>query len=1052
MSQFGAGKPGGWGRPPAGGGQVPGFPTMNVGGFPMMGVPMGMVNQAAFSQPNMMGMQGIMGAVPQQQLQQPPQQLPTQAVRAPPAQPANGLAVPQGAKNRTFVGTVTKMLDNYGFVDDDVFFQHSVIRGAHPRVNDKVMVEANYNPGMPFKWNAFRIQLLNATPAPQEMPAPAARQPPSRTVEQSRWGPGSGNDRSSNGRGVSPARMRRETPPPRRASPRRISPKRDPPSSRPSRRSPRRSPPPVRRSSPARPERSERKRERSPGSGSVAPSVRRDSASPPRRRARIIPRYECKAQKQVLLSDVVSGATLRSRYSKMYLPSDFVDMSFDWSSRIPLEMSIDFTNPIQFHVFHKDVDFPLGPGEEEAILEPDDADHRHQVKVLLLSHAGKSEILKKAYCLMPDGSSDDHQEPQSVFKNISFLVGSRGKELMGIGGSWSPSLDGADPTSPATLIRTAVRTTKALTGIDLSIVPQWYSMVQVRYYRSDKDRVDRVHLLWPDTQLLTPSDDSWDALQASLSEQLQTKIVALDALNVVEPPVDSTAAEKTGDDEKPEASHWSKLDTKAMKVAELRLELEARSLETKGIKTLLVQRLQAALDAEKQNDGSNDSLNDVVMKEESETEKPEEITEQVQKTEAELKKEAEELQKKNEKIEKEKKEKKDSLERHFAMPKDKKIFVYPSKTAKQGKFDCKVISLNSMLEYRSEDNKESQFEVSLFAEAFREMVERLSAFGIYTALSVSADKEEEKKRRDDARGKAPVEKKEEDKEDKKEETKPEKIDLKSIVSNRNVFESFAYFDQNLCGYIMEKDIEEILFNGEFGLSRGQIQRLSKKLSSRDKINYRHLTDVLVDSDGIVKFTPGQADETPDVAVLTRGYGLSYAKMLDGNTPNGEISSSDDGNVIINGNVINVPLKLKMLKTMEQERDSAKASLNENISLIDQLREAKSDIDKKKKDLEKDLEKSKKKVGDLTSSLKSTSEENSSLKTVLTDIRKYADRIIVGIEKHIASPKKEVASKEKEEKKLEKTEKEEKTQTVAPTTDETPATAEMVLTEEVGPEE
>ncbi len=29
-----------------------------------------------------------------------------------------------------------------------------------PRVAERVMVEANYNPNMPFKWNAFRIQLL----------------------------------------------------------------------------------------------------------------------------------------------------------------------------------------------------------------------------------------------------------------------------------------------------------------------------------------------------------------------------------------------------------------------------------------------------------------------------------------------------------------------------------------------------------------------------------------------------------------------------------------------------------------------------------------------------------------------------------------------------------------------------------------------------------------------------------------------------------------------------------------------------------------------------
>lgn len=35
-----------------------------------------------------------------------------------------------------------------------------------PRVGDRVMVEASYNPSMPFKWNAYRIQL----PQPQDNP------------------------------------------------------------------------------------------------------------------------------------------------------------------------------------------------------------------------------------------------------------------------------------------------------------------------------------------------------------------------------------------------------------------------------------------------------------------------------------------------------------------------------------------------------------------------------------------------------------------------------------------------------------------------------------------------------------------------------------------------------------------------------------------------------------------------------------------------------------------------------------------------------------------
>lgn len=93
---------------------------------------------------------------------------------------------PAGAKQRVFTGSVTKLHDNFGFVDEDVFFQtrllvlqyilqtyrivvvdafrncfcYSCVKGNLPKVGDRVLVEASYNANMPFKWNATRIQVL----------------------------------------------------------------------------------------------------------------------------------------------------------------------------------------------------------------------------------------------------------------------------------------------------------------------------------------------------------------------------------------------------------------------------------------------------------------------------------------------------------------------------------------------------------------------------------------------------------------------------------------------------------------------------------------------------------------------------------------------------------------------------------------------------------------------------------------------------------------------------------------------------------------------------
>ena len=70
---------------------------------------------------------------------------------------------------------------------------------------------------------------------------------------------------------------------------------------------------------------------------------------------------------------------------------------------------------------------------------------------------------------------------------IQFLVGVRGgskDNAAAIGGSWSPSLDGPDPgTNPATLVKTAIRTCKALTGIDLSGCTKWCRFLEIHYRR-----------------------------------------------------------------------------------------------------------------------------------------------------------------------------------------------------------------------------------------------------------------------------------------------------------------------------------------------------------------------------------------------------------------------------------------------------------------------------------------------------------------------------------------------------------------------------------------
>ena len=50
-------------------------------------------------------------------------------------------------------------------------------------------------------------------------------------------------------------------------------------------------------------------------------------------------------------------------------------------------------------------------------------------------------------------------------------------------------------------------------------------------------------------------------------------------------------------------------------------------------------------------------------------------------------------------------------EKRYVLPDEPTIIVHPNWAAKNGKFDCSVMSLSVLLDYRVEDNKEHSFEV-----------------------------------------------------------------------------------------------------------------------------------------------------------------------------------------------------------------------------------------------------------------------------------------------------------------------------------------------------
>lgn len=70
--------------------------------------------------------------------------------------------------------------------------------------------------------------------------------------------------------------------------------------------------------------------------------------------------------------------SLKSRYSNMYIPSDFFNSEFTWHNAFPLLRPFQLGKACTFHVMHKDID---RVGQNNAILDPPDADHIYSAKV-----------------------------------------------------------------------------------------------------------------------------------------------------------------------------------------------------------------------------------------------------------------------------------------------------------------------------------------------------------------------------------------------------------------------------------------------------------------------------------------------------------------------------------------------------------------------------------------------------------------------------------------------------------------------------------------------
>lgn len=307
-------------------------------------------------------------------------------------------------------------------------------------------------------------------------------------------------------------------------------------------------------------------------------------------------------------------------------------------------------------------------------------------------------------------------------------------------------------------------------------------------------------------------------------------------------------------------------------------------------------------------------------------------------------------------------------EKRYNLPDNQpSIIVHPSKTAKSGKFDCAVVSLSLLLDYRKDDSKEHSFEISLFAEAFNEMLTRDFGFNIYKAFNYFNSIKSKEGSSDKAKESVSVEKSEPNEQKSEDGTKADKEDkkekVKFITAYPDLLLSFCYFDQTQCGYIFEKDIEELFYCIGLNLSRSQVRKLTEKFITRDTLYYRKITDCQAD---VTVVDPLEKVTQEQLEALSRGNRAILPAEAQTSS-----SSSNSDIVIYEGSTVSVK------QTVNQMRRAEKAYEESEKLLVD--------LRKNNADLKNTNHKNEKKIKDLNADYKSVSRKHQDAESNLSSM-------------------------------------------------------------------
>nr|CAD7411020.1 unnamed protein product [Timema cristinae] len=190
----------------------------------------------------------------------------------------------------------------------------------------------------------------------------------------------------------------------------------------------------------------------------------------------------------------------------------------------------------------------------------------------------------------------------------------------------------------------------------------------------------------------------------------------------------------------------------------------------------------------------------------------------------------------------------------------------------------------------------------------------------------------------------------------KEKKKKEKV--KMYTDDPNLLLSFVYFDQSHCGYIFDKDIEELLYTLGLNLSRAQVRKLVQKVVTRDSLHYRKLTDKPKKEEEAAGKEPNDVKDKPKeekketdpeaLAALAYGNKRLLPVFEVGGSPPSKRARKDmdetkesvalpDGYTMFRGSLLHVDQLREQLKRSEKARIDTETKM---LSLREELKEVK----------------------------------------------------------------------------------------------------------------